>query len=128
MELQISPTDYHTWVSPIFVLEYPLKGGPAGRPKWEPMAKNGVYLGQSTLNTGSVALVLNTRTGHVLPQYHVVVDDKFSTVEHMKKVTVPGNWKNLMEEHLELDIQENFTLAKDLHLNEYSSMPLLREA
>ena len=75
-----------------------------------------------------MALVLNTRTGHVLPQYHVVVDDKFSTVEHMKKVTVPGNWKNLMEEHLQLDIQENFTLAKELHLNEYSSMPLLREA
>ena len=41
-----------------------------------------------------MALVLNIRTGHVPPQYYVVFDDIFSTVEHMRKVIVPGNWKN----------------------------------
>ena len=56
-------------------------------------------------------LVLNSITGYVSPQYHVVFDDTFSTVEHMRKVTVPGNWKNLVEEHSELATQENFTLA-----------------
>ena len=38
-------------------------------------------------------LVLNTRTGYVLPQYHVVFDEKFYTVEHMQDGTVPENWK-----------------------------------
>ena len=50
----------------------------------------------------SVALVLNTRTGHVYPQYHVVFDDTLSTVEHMRNDTVPVNWKKLVEEHSEL--------------------------
>ena len=59
-----------------------------------------------------MAIVLNTRTGNVFPQYHVVFDDTFSTVEHTRKGTVPGNWKNLVEEHSEIATQENFTLEK----------------
>ena len=59
-----------------------------------------------------MALVLNTRTGNVSPQYHVVFDDALSTVEHIRKETFPGNWKNLVEENSELAMQENFTLEK----------------
>ena len=44
-------------------------------------------------------LVLNTRTEHVYPQYHVVFDNTFPTVDHRMKVTVPVNWKNLVEEY-----------------------------
>ena len=76
---------------PVFVLESPLQGGPAGLPKLEPRARTGVYLGNSPFHTGSVALVLNNITGNVSPQYHVVFDDTFSTVDHMRKVTVPVN-------------------------------------
>ena len=52
-----------------------------------------------------MALVLNTKTGHVYPQYHVVLDDIFSTMEHMRNGTVTGNWENLVEEHSELATQ-----------------------
>ena len=41
-------------------------------PKWEPRAQMGVYVGQSPSHASNVALVLNSRTGHVLPQFHVV--------------------------------------------------------
>ena len=49
-----------------------------------------------------MALVLNTKTGNFPPQYHVFFGDTLSTVEYMSKVTVPGNWKKLIEEHSEL--------------------------
>ena len=57
-------------------------------------------------------LVLNIITGYVSPQYHVVFDDNLSTVDHMGKGTLPGNWKNLAEEHSKLANQENLTLEK----------------
>ena len=41
----------------------------------------GVYLGQSPNHTRSVALVLNLRTGHVSPQFHVKFDDFVETVQ-----------------------------------------------
>ena len=74
VDLQSPPTDYHTWGCPIFVLEAPLQGGPEGPPKWEPRARTGVYIENSPFNTGSVYLVLNIRTGHATPQYHVVFE------------------------------------------------------
>ena len=50
----------------------------------------------------SVDLVLNTIAGHFSSHYHVIFENTFSTVEHMWKGTVPRNWNNLVEEHLEL--------------------------
>ena len=67
VDLQISPTDYHTWGCPVLVLESPLNGGLAGIPKWEPRASNGFYLVHFLFRSGSVDLLLNTRTGHIFP-------------------------------------------------------------
>ena len=112
VELQICPTDYHTWGCSIFFLEAPAQGGPTGIPKLEPRTRTEDYLGNTSFHIGSVNLVLTTRTEHVYPQYNVVLDDTFSTMDHKKKGTVPGNWKNLIEEHSELATQENYTIAK----------------
>ena len=106
------PTYHLTWGYPIFVLEFPLQGGPSGLPKWKPRARTRVYLGHSPFHIGSVALVLNNITGNVSPQYHVIFDNTFSTLEHMRKGTVLGNCKNLVEDHSELATQENFNLSK----------------
>ena len=40
----------------------------------------GQFLGFSRVHSSTVALVRNLHTGHVSPQYHIVVDDKFETV------------------------------------------------
>ena len=72
--------------------------------------------GPDSIFLGSVYLVLNTRTGHIYPQYHVVFYGKLYTVDHMMKVTVPGNWKNLVEEHSDLARHENFALIKEWHI------------
>ena len=68
----------HTFGCPNYVLGARLQdaGGP-GPPKWDPRARLGIYLGHSPSQAGSVALVLNPRTGLVSPQFHVVIDDDF---------------------------------------------------
>ena len=125
VEFQNFATDYHTWGCPVFVLDPPLKGGPIGLPKWEPRARNGLYIGHLILHAGSLALLLNIRTGHVSPQYHAVFDNTFSNVEHMRKGLIPGNWENLVEEHSELSAQEISFLPKSGILTNPQACPYL---
>jgi hypothetical protein len=63
-------------------------------------------------NSSSVALVLNPRTGHVSPQFHVVFDDLFTTVSFMKKSEVPPNWAKLVDKSSEQVTDKNYDLAK----------------
>ena len=51
-------------------------------PKWQKRAWLGVYLGPSPNHSRTVHLILNPRTGHVSPQYHVKHDDFFETVSN----------------------------------------------
>ena len=51
-----------------------------GVPKWKQPARLGIYLGPSPSHARTVALILNPRTGHVSPQFHVKFDDFFETV------------------------------------------------
>ncbi|KAI2493485.1 hypothetical protein MHU86_21066 [Fragilaria crotonensis] len=64
---------------PVFVLDNKMQSGQK-LPKWEVRARMGVYLGMSMQHARSVALVLNLKTGHVSPQFHVTFDPKFETV------------------------------------------------
>ena len=47
-------------------------------------------------HVGSIALVMNPRTRHVSPQFHVVYDDHFITVPAMRSGDIPDNWKDLV--------------------------------
>jgi hypothetical protein len=43
-----------------------------------------------------VALVLNLKTGHVSPQFHVIFDPKFETVRHsLGNLSPPSEWQKL---------------------------------
>ena len=59
------------------------------------------YLESFPQHASNVALVLNLKTGLVSPQFHVVFDNKFSTVEYLNKSKEPPNWQNLVEHHSE---------------------------
>ena len=82
--------DFHTFGCPVYVLDSRLQsaGGP-GPPKWDPWARLGIYVGHSPLYAGSVALVLNPKTGLVSSQFHVIFDDNFFTVSHLRAGIVP---------------------------------------
>ena len=83
--------NYHTFGCPVYILDSRLQTNPKGAPKWEPPSHLGIYVGHSPTHAGSVALVLNPKSGLVSPQFHVVYDDHFTTVPHMRELTVPPN-------------------------------------
>ena len=83
-----------------------------GVPKWEPRARLGIYLGRSPSHASNVALVLNPRTGLVSPQFHVVFDDDFTTVPHLRKGTMPPNWAQLVEGSREKVTEEFYDISK----------------
>jgi hypothetical protein len=60
-----------------------------------------------------VALVFNPKTGQVLPQYHVIFDDTFSTVPYMDEGTVPPHWEDLLKHSSKKATDEEFSLAED---------------
>ena len=71
---------FHAFGCSTYVLDNALQSR-QGAPKWRRCSRLGVYLGPSPNHARSVALVLNPRTGHVLPQFHVKFDDFFETVQ-----------------------------------------------
>jgi hypothetical protein len=82
--------NFHTFGCPVYILDSRLQdAGGAGPPKWEPCSCLGIYVGHSLIHAGSVALVLNPKTGLIFPQFHVVFDGNFSTVPNLRAGTVP---------------------------------------
>ena len=108
----IEPSMFHTFGCPCFVLDARLQSGLSSCPKWEPRSRLGIYVGHSPSHAGTVALVLNPRTGHVSPQFHIIFDDLFTTVPSMNKNQLPPNWADLVENSRESVTDERFDLAK----------------
>eukprot|EP00957_Ditylum_brightwellii_P198923 15162235-Ditylum_brightwellii.AAC.1 len=73
----------HTWGCPVYVLDHNLQSGIGGLPKWDPRAHVGMNLGRFCSHAGNTHLILSPRTGQMSPQYHVVVDNNFSTVLYL---------------------------------------------
>ena len=85
--------DIHVWGCPVFVLDPTLQQGKK-LPRWEPRARQGIFVGFSRVHSSDVPLVLNTKTGNISPQYHVVFDDTFSTVESLTPAEDPPPFWN----------------------------------
>ncbi len=81
--LKIKLSDFHTFRSPCYVLESRLQSGLKAIPKWEPWAQMGINAGRSPSHASNVSLVLNSITGHILPQFHVMYDDDFTMVTYL---------------------------------------------
>ena len=124
----VEPSLFHVFGSPAFVLDARLQSGIAGVPKWEPRSRLGIYVGHSPSHAGSVALVLNPKTGHVSPQFHVVFDDAFSTVPYMDQKQVPPNWASLVEQSRELVKEEQYDLAENWLTNSVQPSDPLTES
>jgi hypothetical protein len=105
-EYRTSLKHRHTWGCPVYIMK-----NPGSQPKWDPRSRVGIYLGHSPCHAGSVALVLNPTTLHVSPQFHVVFDDEFTTVQHLRDGTIPTHWKELIEKSSESSTDEDFDLA-----------------
>ena len=65
--------DYHVWGAPVYVLHPTLQQGKK-IPRWQPRARRGLFLGFSPEHSSNVPLILNLKTGSILPQYHDLDD------------------------------------------------------
>jgi hypothetical protein len=86
---KIKLSDFHTFGSPCYVLDARLQSGLKTIPEWEPWAWMGIHVGRSLSHASNISLVLNPRTVHVSPQFHVVYDDVFTLVSYLQTATVP---------------------------------------
>ena len=69
----------HVFGCPVYVLDPRLQDGKK-IPTWESHACQGIFVGFSPCHSTSVPLILNPRTQHISPQFHVIFDDAFTTV------------------------------------------------
>ena len=87
--------DFHTFGCPIFALDHRLQGKKSV-PRWDSRARLGIYLGKSPIHARNVSNVLSTSSGCVSPQFHVIHDDFFETVQgDMLTRDVTIKWKLL---------------------------------
>ncbi len=93
---KIIMSNFHTFGCSCYVLDHRLLSGIGKVPKWKPHARMGIYVGRSPSHASNVALILNPRTGHVSPQFHVVFDDDFTTVQYLCTGMVPSHRVNLV--------------------------------
>jgi hypothetical protein len=87
----------HVFGCPVYILDPALQDGKK-IPKWNPCACLGLFLGFSDLHSSQVLMVLNVTMGKISPQFHVIFDDKFSTV-HSLPVDQPltMQWSQLLQ-------------------------------
>jgi hypothetical protein len=92
--------DIHVFGCPVYVLDKSIADGKK-IPRWKPRSHRCMYLGKSSSHTSNVPLVLNPATGSITPQFHVVFDDWFATVntviDDLPDFNSP-DWTNLFGE------------------------------
>ena len=94
-QVRIEIGDFHTWGCLCYALDSRAQNNNMV-PKWEPRSRLGIYVGHSPCHAGSVALVLNPKSMHVSPLYHLVFDDEFTTVPFLASEEIPPNWAKLV--------------------------------
>ena len=57
-----------------------LQDQPGSLHKWRSWAWQGIYLGHSNMHASNVTLVYNPDTKHATPQFHVSLDDSFTSI------------------------------------------------
>ena len=75
-----------------------------------------MFMGFFQNHTSSIGLILNLNSGHILPQYHVVYYDYFTTTYADGK-TEPQEQQNLLTYPRERPIEDEFDKTHNTDLN-----------
>ena len=115
----------HVWGCPVFVLDPKLQDGKK-LPKFNRRARMGQFVGFSDEHSSLVAKVRNLSTNFISPQFHVIFDDKFTTIQNDTKLedtSLESIFTDLFdtcrdyygEEPLESDSGKQFDELPELH-------------
>jgi Reverse transcriptase (RNA-dependent DNA polymerase) len=94
------------WGCPVYVLDPSIQDGKK-LPKWRARSRVGMYLGASNEHSSTVGRILNLTTRAISPQYHVVYDELFSSVETYAMNDDkfdPATWNELVQTGLERQV------------------------
>jgi hypothetical protein len=86
----IEMRNLHSFGCPAYVLVEPLQSSNSSVPGFHCCTHIGIYVRHSPQHAGNVALILNPQTGCTSPQYHVVFDDDFTTVNDIENSLTPS--------------------------------------
>jgi hypothetical protein len=92
----INTSNFYTFGCPCYILDHWLQSGTKKICKWEPRVRMGIYVGHLPSHASNVGFSLNLHMGYVLPQFHVVYDDDFTTVPYLRTAAVPSHWEKLV--------------------------------
>ena len=62
---------------------------------WDDCARVSTYIDHSKNNAENDSITFNFQTGHICPQFSIVFDDNFETVDSLRKGEEPAIWKSL---------------------------------
>jgi hypothetical protein len=66
-------------------------------PKWKARSWLGVYVGNSLAHAGNVPVIYNPITTHVSPQFHLVFDDQFTSIQRPVATILEAFFHTLFE-------------------------------
>ena len=104
--------DFKVFGSAVYILNHSLQTRTLGSGKWKECCYQGAYIGHSLHHVINVILIYNPKTRLVSPQYHVIHNEFFKTVQINTSVA---------------DVQQNWTSCRMLclqHLNGSILMPI----
>jgi hypothetical protein len=108
--------DTHVFGCPVYVLDPKLHVSGGFIPKFNPKSRRGVFVGFSDKRSSLVPLVMNLQTLTITPQFHVVFDDWFITVDSdLKFSELDDKWMTLFGEkryQFVFDDEDNICLDK----------------
>ena len=108
----------HPWGCPSYVLNPVMQDGKK-LPKWKPRSRQGKFLGLSKEHATSVGLILNPTTKRISPQFHLLYDDFFSTVQSIDRRDVP----HVSEEDWEFLFRQGTEMSYDPHERDPALQP-----
>ena len=88
--------DCHVWRAPVYVLDPKLQARQK-LPRWQPHSRIGMFVGFRKTHSSSMPSILNIRTLHISPQFHVVFDDDSIIVPSMVYDNEPPSFWNTID-------------------------------
>jgi Reverse transcriptase (RNA-dependent DNA polymerase) len=124
-EPPIRSCDLYPLFCPVYILEKQLQDGNCMPSKWLSRSCLGIYIGHSSFHSGNVVLVYNPITGHTSPQFHVVFDPDFTSLQHLD--TTPINIDKVLASwptsnfwsHEPIDSDPEYSCNFDCLFNDY---------
>jgi len=115
-----SLNNFGVFGSPVFVLQRKLQDGDSFS-KWWARCWQGTYIGHSTCHASNVPLIYNPQTTHITPQFHIVHDEGFTSIDNTLDAMQDTFFQQLYDTASWLDPSDPTQLPSEKHFDSFWS-------